>query len=212
MNHLLIVINGNIDDYAFYSTVLDSVDFVIAVDGGSRHVAPLEVKPDILLGDFDSISGYSAFTEAYPDMEVVKFPPRKDYTDSELAVEFAIEQKPKRVTIVGCIGSRMDHTFATILLLKRFLDAGIDACMLDEKNEIRLINSDYDIEGEVGRLMSLVPISDKVEGIYLHGFEYPLVDATLTLGSSTGVSNVFARQKAKIELRSGMLLVFKSMD
>ena len=60
--------------------------------------------------------------------------------------------------------------------------------------------------------MSLVPVSDEVKGIYLHGFEYPLVDATLRLGSSTGVSNVFARHKAKIELKSGVLLVFKSVD
>ncbi|GKT18250.1 thiamine diphosphokinase, partial [Aduncisulcus paluster] len=91
-------------------------------------------------------------------------------------------------------------------------DAGIDACMLNERNEIRLIDADYQIEGRVGELMSLVPISGAVTGIYLHGFEYPLVDATLTLGSSTGISNVFASEKAKIELREGLLLVFKSRD
>ncbi len=212
MNHLLIVINGDIHNYSFYKDLIETVDFVVAVDGGSRHLEDLEVKPNALLGDFDSISDYEQFVRRYPDVEVVQFPPKKDFTDSELAVEYAIEKQPKKVTVVGCIGSRMDHTFATVLLLKKFLDAGIDACMLNEKNEIRLIQSDYEIDGAVGDLMSLVPVSDEVKGIYLHGFEYPLVDATLRLGSSTGVSNVFARHKAKIELKSGVLLVFKSVD
>lgn len=212
MNHLLVVINGDIHDYDYYKDGLDDVDSVVAVDGGSRHIEALGLTPDVLLGDFDSIPSYDAFLEKYPNVNVIKFPPRKNFTDSELAVEYAIEQCPDKVTLVGCFGTRMDHTFATVMLLKKFLDASIDARMLNEKNEIRLIDSDCDIEGKVGELMSLVPVSGEVNGIYLHGFEYPLVDATLKLGSSTGVSNVFASEKARIELREGLLLVFKSRD
>ncbi len=212
MKHMLIVINGEINDYSYYNEICRRADHVVAVDGGSRHVERLGLNPDILLGDFDSIEDYSGFTGKFPDAEVVQFPPRKNYTDSELAVEYAISQKPESVTLIGCIGSRMDHTFSTVLLLKKFLDAGIDACMIDEKNDIRMIDSPLDIEGEIGSLMSIMPMSEKVEGIYLHGFEYPLVDATLELGSSTGISNVFAAKKARIELGSGILLVFKSRD
>ncbi len=116
------------------------------------------------------------------------------------------------MTLIGCIGTRMDHTFATVLLLKKFLDAGVDACMVDESNEIRLIDSDYEIQGKIGELMSIVPVGGSAKGIYLHGFEYPLTDATLDLGSSTGISNVFASEKALIKLREGLLLVFKSRD
>ncbi len=212
MEHLLVVINGDIHNYDYYRGKLDDVDCVVVVDGGSRHIEPLRLKPDVLLGDFDSIPSYDVFVEKNPGMEVLKFPSRKNFTDSELAIEYAIEQKPERVTVVGCFGTRMDHTIATVMLLKRFLDAGVDARMLNEKNEIRLINSDYAISGEVGEVMSLVPVSGEVNGIYLHGFEYPLVDATLKLGSSTGISNVFASEKARIELREGLLLVFKSRD
>lgn len=212
MSHLLIVINGDITDYSFYNKMFQDVDKVIAVDGGSRHIDKLGLQPDILLGDFDSIDGYDAFLSKYPEVEVIQFPPRKNFTDSELAVEYAVELAPEKVTIVGCFGTRMDHTMATVMLLKKFLDAGIDARMLNEKNEIRLIDSDCELEGKVGELMSLVPISLQVTGIYLHGFEYPLVDATLKLGGSTGISNVFASERAKIELREGLLLVFKSRD
>lgn len=212
MKHILIVINGDISDYSYYKDNLSSIDYVVAVDGGSRHIEALEIQPDVLLGDFDSIESYSDFTGKYPNVEVLQFPPKKNFTDSELAVEFAIDQKPERVTLIGCIGTRMDHTFATVLLLKKFLDAGIDACMLNERNEIRLIDGNYEIEGVVGELMSLVPVTLEARGIYLHGFEYPLHDATLALGSSTGISNVFASEKARIELREGLLLVFKSRD
>lgn len=212
MKHLLVVINGDIRNYDFYKDKFMDVDQVIAVDGGSRHVDRLGLSAHVLLGDFDSISSYEGFLKGHPEAEVIQFPPRKNFTDSELAVEYAIEQKPDKVTLIGCIGSRMDHTFATVLLLKKFLDAGIDACVLDESNEIRLINSDYEIHGRVGSLMSLVPVSGAARGIYLYGFEYPLVDATLELGSSTGISNVFASEKAHIKLRQGLLLVFKSRD
>ncbi|WP_430882842.1 thiamine diphosphokinase [Fusibacter sp. JL216-2] len=212
MSHLLVVINGDIHDYDFYKDKLKDIDQVIAVDGGSRHVDKLGLKADVLLGDFDSISSYDGFLSRHPQAQVIQFPSRKNFTDSELAVEFAIEQKPDKVTLIGCIGTRMDHTFATVLLLKKFLDAGVDACMVDESNEIRLIDSDYEIQGKIGELMSIVPVGGSAKGIYLHGFEYPLTDATLDLGSSTGISNVFASEKALIKLREGLLLVFKSRD
>ena len=212
MKHILVVINGDISDYSYYKEQLKTVNFVVAVDGGSRHIKALGLTPDVLLGDFDSIEGYKSFLDQYPSVDVMEFPPKKNYTDSELAVEYVIDQNPDKVTLVGCIGSRMDHTFATVLLLKKFLDAGIDARMLNENNEIRLIDGNYDIEGRVGDLMSLVPVTMQASGIYLHGFEYPLNDATLVLGSSTGISNVFASEKARIELREGLLLVFKSSD
>tara|TARA_Y100001933_G_C18932527_1_gene535949 strand:- start:223 stop:861 length:639 start_codon:yes stop_codon:yes gene_type:complete len=212
MKHLLVVINGDIRNYDFYKDKLMDVNQVIAVDGGSRHVEKLGLKADVLLGDFDSISSYDGFLRRHPGAEIIQFPPQKNFTDSELAAEYAIGQKPDKVTLIGCIGTRMDHTFATVLLLKKFLNAGVDACMLDESNEIRLIDSDYKIHGKVGTLMSLVPVGGAAKGIYLDGFEYPLVDATLELGSSTGISNVFASENALIRLREGLLLVFKSRD
>jgi len=212
MDHMLIVINGDITDYSYYSRLIETVDTVVVVDGGSRHIDALGVEPDVLLGDFDSIVGFERFVEQYPSVDVVQFPPRKNFTDSELAVEYAIDKKPAKVTLVGCIGSRMDHTLSTVLLLKKFLDAGIEARMLNENNEIRLIDKPVSLTGEVGDIMSLIPISEQVTGIYLKGFEYPLNDATLVLGSSTGISNVFASETARVELRNGLLLVFKSRD
>lgn len=212
MRHILIVINGDIADYSHFKPYIEDVDHVVAVDGGSRHIKGLGVVPDVLLGDFDSIGSLDAFVETYPNLEVREFPPRKNFTDSELAVEYAIEQAPELVTMLGCIGSRMDHTMATVFLLKKFLDAGIRARIVNEYNEIVLIASDTDIYGKAGDTLSIVPISGKASGITLRGLEYPLNDATLVLGSSTGVSNVFVEDKARVELKEGLLLVFKSRD
>ncbi len=212
MGHMLIVINGEINDYKHYVDLTKTVDTVVVVDGGSRHIKPLGIKADVLLGDFDSIEDFESFRVNHAGVEVVQFPPRKNFTDTELAVEYAISCSPDKVTLIGCIGTRMDHTFSTILLLKKFLEAGIHAEMVNEHNVIRLIDRPYDIKGNIGDLMSLVPVTELAEGINLYGFEYPLEDATLALGSSTGISNVFASEKARIELRSGLLLVFQSKD
>lgn len=210
--HCVVIAGGDIDNGPSYREWIKTADFVIVADGGSRHLQALGLKPDLLLGDFDSIDSLEVFQEQWPEARIESFPARKDYTDSELAVRKAIEMAPDAITVLGCIGSRMDHTLATLFLLKKIREAGIEGLMINEKNRILYVDGRGVVTGTPGETVSIVPVYGDVRGITIRGFEYPLDNATLRFGSSTGVSNVLEGERGEISIRQGAALVFVSRD
>lgn len=210
--HVAIVANGEMKDYNRFKDVLGRVDLVIAVDGGLKHLEKMAVEPSLIMGDFDSIESLEFYKKMFPKAEIETFEIRKDYTDSELAVLKLIEIKANRATLLGVTGNRLDHTLANISLLKRLYDAGIKGSIVNEDNVIYYTEKILELEGAIGTNMSILPMSAKVTGIYLEGFDYPLENATLTYGSTTGISNVFAKEEASIRIESGRIVVMQSRD
>jgi len=210
--HIVVIANGAMDDYDYFKQVLIKADYIIAADGGLKHLDKMDVSPTLMLGDFDSIESIAYYKERFPEAEVKTFEIRKDYTDSELAVRIAIDYKPSKVTLLGVTGSRLDHTMANVTLLKLIYDAGIEGLIVNEHNTVRYSEASMKLGGEIGTNMSIVPLSEEVSGITLSGFEYPLFEATLAFGSTTGISNVFAEEQAEVKIRSGRMLVLQSRD
>jgi thiamine pyrophosphokinase len=210
--HVAIVANGHMKDYDRFREVLSKVDLIIGVDGGLKHLEKMAIQPTIMMGDFDSIESLEFYKKIFPKAEVQTFEIRKDYTDSELAVRKLIEMKAERAVLLGVTGSRLDHTLANISLLKVLYDAGVKGSIVNEDNVIHYTEDKLDLEAEIGTNMSILPMSDKVTGIYLDGFEYPLENATLVYGSTTGISNVFAKEEASIRIESGRIVVMQSRD
>ncbi len=210
--HIVVIANGAMDDYDYFKQVVVEADYIIAADGGLKHLDKMDVSPTLMLGDFDSIESIAYYKERFPEAEIKTFEIRKDYTDSELAVRLAIDYKPRKITLLGVTGSRLDHTMANVTLLKLIYDAGIEGVIVNEHNRVRYSEASMKLGGEIGTNMSIVPLSEEVSGITLSGFEYPLFEATLTFGSTTGISNVFAEEQAEVEIRSGRMLVLQSRD
>ncbi len=208
----MVVVNGDIGDPAFYQPLLETVDYVMIADGGSRHVAPLCIEPDVIMGDFDSIDSLDDFTNQWPRVTVETFPVHKDYTDSELVVERAMALGPDRITIVGGLGSRWDHSMATLFLLKRIHDQGIEGCVINPHNSIRYVTEKQVFYDNVGQTVSLLPVTPQVTGINLYGFRYPLVDASLKFGETRGISNVVEEKQATVTLEEGVVLVIVARD
>jgi thiamine pyrophosphokinase len=208
----LIACSGEIKDYSFCSKHIEDIDYIIGVDGGAHHLLKLGLKPDVLLGDFDSILESDLVHFKHEGIEILKYPSEKDLTDSELAVEAAIEKGCDTVVMIGCVGSRLDHSIANIHLLKKLLDNGIKGIIVNENNEITLIRDHLELKREEDTRVSLLPLTGKVTGITLKGFYYPLNDFTLELGSARCVSNEFAEDTAEITIKDGLLLVVKSRD
>ncbi|MBB6216948.1 thiamine pyrophosphokinase [Anaerosolibacter carboniphilus] len=207
-----IVSNGDITNYAIHRKIIDDCDYVVCADGGARHLRAMGIYPNAIVGDLDSMGDDEMVYFRERDIEFYKFPARKDYTDSDLAIQYALEKGCTEILMLGCIGSRMDHTLANITMLLPLLEQGIQARIVDEHNEIFVINDSALVEGEPGRFVSLIPLSATVEGITLSGFEYPLNNATLKMGSSLGISNQLKEQQGCIRLRSGNLLVILAKD
>lgn len=207
-----IISNGDINDYVFAKKQIQHYDLIICADGGAKHALAMDIVPHVIVGDLDSIDENMIAYFQKNHVQFCKFPPNKDYTDTELAIDYALNKKVKEITFLGAIGSRMDHTIANITLLLSLLNKGVQARILDEHNEIMAGNGHMEIEGQIGEYVSIIPLSEKVEGVTLKGLKYPLVNATIPMGASIGVSNRFVKTKAEVTVKNGKILLIKSKD
>lgn len=203
----VVVSAGSMEPLCFYQNMIQSDDFVVCADGGYLHAAALGITPDLLIGDFDSFSG------ALPSgVKTVRLPCRKDYTDTHECVQALLERGIKDILLLGCMGTRFDHSYANLCLLKFIKDQGGRGVLKDACNEIFLIEGHVPISGKKGDLVSLIPFTDVVEGITTHDLEYPLFDARMEKGASIGVSNVMEKDGAAVTVKKGILLCMKSKD
>ena len=194
--------------------LVESEDYtsMIAVDGGMQAFYDLGIVPDLLIGDFDSVS--PRVLKHFLNLEVYKeaFPTKKDMTDSELAIG-RIGQKMKagdRLDLLGMTGSRLDHTLANIFLLERF--AALNMRILQPTNLMCLARSSMIIPKNGFQYISLVPLSDEVRGITISGVAYPLLEHILKRGDTLGVSNEILELEAQLSFEEGILMVVQSND
>lgn len=208
----LIVCSGSINDYSYHKKYFERAQFVVCVDGGAKHIRKFGLVPDVLIGDLDSISAEDL--EYFKDMKVkiIKYPSQKEMTDTEIAINYAIDNGYKEVVIIGGIGTRIDHSLANILLLKQLLEKGIKGTLANEKNEITLTKDRIKVAKEKDAKLTLLPLTKVVEGITTKGLYYQLNCEDIELGSSRGVSNEFKDEFAEISIKSGILIVIKSKD
>lgn len=206
--HWVLMANGPLALSPAIRQFISSAERLIGVDGGSRHLHTMGVLPHLAVGDMDSIP--TDLLARYRDagVELHLHPPKKDATDLELALELALEKGATRISILGATGGRLDHTLGNLFLLARCLPGGIPACIMDQEQCIHLTDQALTLEGAVGDTLSLLPATPEACGISLTGLEYPLQNATLTFGTSWGMSNVFVETRATVTIGSGRLFVF----
>ena len=207
----LIVSGGSINIQWFQEWLKNKeFDNIIAVDKGLEALDLLGLKPSHVIGDFDSIS-INVLNKYKENRTTLN--KEKDYTDTHMALKLAIELKSEEITIVGAIGTRIDHTIANIHILKEALDSKIKCTIINENNKILLIDKLANIKKDTYyKYISLIPLTTTVESITLDGFKYLLKNATLKIGESIGVSNEQLEEKAKIDFKSGILIVIYSKD
>ena len=211
MSALIIGSGSNIDIEKFESENLN-IDYVICADGGLEKAENLKLIPNIIIGDLDSVN--KIVLKKYLDMniELIKYPAEKNYTDMELAIEYAVEKQFKDIVLIGASGSRLDHTMANIMLIERYFKIGIKIKIIDNNNYIQIVTSNMVINNKKDYYVSIVPITDIIVGITLVGFKYPLNDVNVKRGSTLCISNQITSDKGNIILQSGTALVFISKD
>lgn len=207
---------GQLGDWALAE--LREGDVLVGADRGALFLVDRGFSPDMALGDFDSVSAGELMRIRTGSRRFEACDPiAKDWTDTEMALRWVLAQqdpKPDEVVLIGVLGSRWDHSLANIHLLRVLLEAGVRGRIVDETNELHLVDGSKPLTLARTRhtYVSLLPLSLEVTGITLNGFQYPLLDATLTIGQSLGISNVLLEQTGTIRLRDGLLLAIQSMD
>jgi thiamine pyrophosphokinase len=212
---ILIVSGGTLDDaFVLWLMRREKFDRVFACDKGMEFFYRNHWEPDLILGDFDSADpAVLEYFRSRP-VELQQFPAEKDWTDTELAIRLALEQKPKEIYLLGATGSRLDHVLGNIGLLEPGLEAGVQIFLLDPCNRIRLIDRELYLKKaeQFGAYISLFPWEGPVHGLTLEGMKYPLANVTLAPGCSLGLSNEISESEARIFFTEGKLLVFETND
>ncbi len=184
-------------------------DIKIAADGGYKNALRLGVKVDILLGDFDSIGEH----KTNEDVEIIKVPAEKDFTDTQLAVETAIERGADEIVIVGGLSGRLDHTMSNISILEDLSTRRVHAIIADGNNRIRFINSTSTLIAKSGyKYVSILLASDKAKGVSAEGCKYPLKNAKLQRNVQYAISNEIDGNCALISVRKGAIYIVESKD
>jgi thiamine pyrophosphokinase len=209
---IAIIVNGIIDDYNYHKSLINDCDLVICGDGGANHAYKMDIIPDYILGDLDSINDETKDYYENKNVEFIKFPSKKDKTDTEICIDYASHLKATEIILLGALGGRMDHAMANVNLLYYILKKGIKGSIVNETDSIFICDKELTIKGNIGENISLIPLYGDVIGVTLENLEYPLNDFTIEKGSSRGISNVMINNKCKISLKSGYLLICKSKD
>lgn len=216
MKKALIVTGGEADlDFCAEYVKKHSFDFFAAADRGLQFFYEAGIKPDLAVGDFDSTKGEALrYFREQDGIEWASLVPEKDDTDTEAAVRLVIAKGYGQIHILGATGTRMDHALANIGLLGIGLKEGVQMLLADPHNRIRMIKEPLEIlkEEQFGDYVSLLPVTERVTGVTLFGMKYPLYEHTLTQFHSLGVSNEIAESRARIQLKSGTLLVLETRD
>ncbi|MGN8913885.1 thiamine diphosphokinase [Anaerofustis butyriciformans] len=206
----LMVSGGEVSDYNFLKNEIDKFvpDYIVAIDKGANHLNNIGVDADILIGDLDSID--VNLKEKYKD-KILKLPVEKDDTDTAVALDYAMSNGAKEVKIYASVGSRFDHTYANVLLLKRALDNNIKCTLINEQNKISLHNKSFSIKEMVGSTASFFAF-DKPVTITLNGFYYPLDKYLMKKYDPLGVSNKVISNNAEVIFEEGELLSIIASD
>ena len=183
---------------------IENGDYLLAADGGLRHLQALGLKPDGILGDFDSLGYTPAGAEV--------FPVEKDDTDAMLAARRGLELGYREFVIYGGLdGTRLDHTVANFQTLQFLADHDAAGYLVGKDYIVTVIrNETVRFDGSAEGILSLFCLGPDARGVTLRGLQYPLENGSLTSGFPLGVSNHFVGEKAQITVDNGSLLAMWS--
>ncbi len=203
MEKKCLIISGG--EFAKLPEDLKKWDYIIACDKGWQYAEKLGLRPDIILGDFDS--------SPMPDTKIPieRVPRRKDDTDTMLAARKALELGYKDITICCVFGGRLDHTLANIQTAAFLVSHGAKVRLLGTDTDA-LVFTDCDVvmPKMPGYSLSLFALTDTCEGVTVKGTKYEGENMTLTNAFPLGVSNMWTTDEAKVSVKSGILLVLRS--
>lgn len=202
MDKTVIFLNGDKSDLSLIGRYIDKNTLIIGCDGGAEQAIALGYKPDIIIGDLDSINEKNIPQGA----EIIRHPGDKDYTDSEAALKHAIAKGAKEIILTGFSGDRVDHMLGNIFLLPKPEFAGPKIRIVEGKQEIYMITGTAEIMGKAGETISFIPLFGDVRAIFSSGLKYDLSRNDLSMQGNTGISNELVKDKARIDVGESRLL------
>lgn len=196
------------EEICFIKSQVKQNDFIICADGGFDKCRALNIRPNAVYGDLDSIKDKSLISDK---TKVVKFPVEKDFTDTFYCVKEGIKAGFKEIELLGCIGGRLDHTQANLQILYYACIQRIKAVLKDRKQDIFMLKGQGSIIlGKAGQIVSVFPFGCEYCNVSYKGMKYPLKKGSIYSGSTLGVSNELICEQAEITVHEGTAIIIVS--
>lgn len=204
MNRCVIVGGADINNYEYIRSEIQCDDFIVFCDSGIKHLESLQVKPGLIVGDFDS------HENPHLDVETIVLPCEKDDTDTVFAVKETMKRGYTDFLLIGVIGARLDHTLANVSILL-YLDSNeANGKIIDDYSEMEIVSDHPAFITDDYSYFSLLNIFGKASGITITGAKYPLDNAEISCDYQYGISNEVNRgEVAEVTVRYGKLLLIK---
>ncbi len=198
-----IAIVGNGEDWKKEKIIqfCQEADYIIAADNGLALLHHLHIKPDIIIGDLDSVS--PTLLQHYPEIPIEKHPSKKELTDSELSIQKAISMNPRELLLLAMTGRYFDHSYASIINLFRNHKQDIKIKIVTSNSVIFPITGKISLLHLKGRRFSLFPLSP-IKQFSMSGSQYQFPKKNLTI-TDYSISNVIIDKRLEINFKEGKL-------
>lgn len=211
----IFILNGDLDkeyDISFFK----NYNYIVCIDGGFEKFLKLNlnIEPDYLIGDFDSIANMEEKTRKFPKDKII-FKDNQDEGDTEFALKYILKkysnEKIKNIDFIYATStSRIDHLFCNTFLLKQ-VPLNINSKIITKTQEIFLVRNKAEIKGHATRTLSVIPLTN-IKGLTIKGCKWELDNVETNFGFIGGISNIVEKDPAEISVKEGECLVVISYE
>ena len=207
MKRCVIVGGADINNYEYIRDCLCEDDYIVFCDSGLKHLDSLGVKPNLIVGDFDSYDNPNL------DVETIVLPCEKDDTDTVFAVKEALKRGFDEFLLIGVIGARLDHTLGNVSILMYLDSLSKKGVIIDDYSEMEIVSKEPAFIEDSFAYFSLINVSGKAKGIVVENAKYSLDNAEITCEYQYGISNeVIKGEIAKVSVSDGQLLLVRVLE
>lgn len=187
---------------------------VYCADAGAAWCRRLDLRPEFVLGDLDSVDEMTAAWLSQTSINVKAYPPEKDYTDTELAIEAIVnEESNSELIILGGLGGRMDHELSNLMLLLKYGRQGHSVLLINQQNALRYVSTGYYQIQPQKKYFGIIPMGNDGMTLSLKNFKYALPKTSVPFGISTLVSNEFYKDTmGELEIVTGDGIIVSSAE
>ena len=207
MKRCVVVGGADINNYEYIRGCLREDDYIVFCDSGQKHMDNLGVKPNLIVGDFDSYENPNL------DVETIELPCEKDDTDTVFAVKEAIKRGFDEFVLIGVVGARLDHTLGNVSILMYLDSLSKKGVIIDDYSEMEIVSKEPAFIEDSFAYFSLINVSGKAKGIVVENAKYPIDNAEITCEYQYGISNeVMKGEIAKVSVGDGQLLLVRVFE
>ncbi len=200
----LIFANGVPPSRTLARRIAGRADLVVCADGGANHAGRLALRPDVILGDLDSIR--PSVRKRFSGVTTLRIADQNS-TDLEKAIRYCLRRRCSSIDVLGATGGRIDHTAGNLGCFKKF---GYRCALtfIDDDGELSMVGKRISLQTRKRELISLIPL-ERCTGVTTKNLLYPLRNGALELGVREGTSNRATGRAVIVSVRTGTLLVYR---